>query len=172
MYLELSNSEFKQCFSATDIELKRIWYVNLHTLDCYTASPLFSFRYSGRGLFLDPPECFITKGNWHLSLPDCLKSVHVKLEATSKRIWFLDTLLLFRIIWSLLHSYHSPLTGFYSCTELLCPSRDSSSIAHIYSNYISEQVSSFAASNHSSQIGSLIIEPGKCTFYSNLLCFL
>ncbi|KAG6532160.1 hypothetical protein ZIOFF_005998 [Zingiber officinale] len=39
--------------------------------------------YSGRGLFLDPPECFITKGNWHLSLPDCLKSVHVKLEATN-----------------------------------------------------------------------------------------
>ncbi|XP_042440552.1 bifunctional dethiobiotin synthetase/7,8-diamino-pelargonic acid aminotransferase, mitochondrial-like [Zingiber officinale] len=87
--------------------------------------------YSGRGLFLDPPECFITKGNWHLSLPDCLKSVHVKLEATR----------------------------FYSCSELLCPSRDSSSIAHIYSNYISEQLSSFSASNHSSQIGSLIIEP-------------
>lgn len=87
--------------------------------------------YSGRGFFLDPPECFITKGNWHLSLPDCLKSVHVKPE----------------------------VTRFYSHTELLCPSRDSSSIARIYSNYISEQLSSFAASNHSTQIGSLIIEP-------------
>lgn len=32
MHLKFTNSEFQQYFSARDIELKRIWYVNLHTL--------------------------------------------------------------------------------------------------------------------------------------------
>ncbi|XP_064945630.1 bifunctional dethiobiotin synthetase/7,8-diamino-pelargonic acid aminotransferase, mitochondrial isoform X2 [Musa acuminata AAA Group] len=38
--------------------------------------------YSGRGLFLDPPECFISNEIWSLSLPDCLRTNHLKPEDT------------------------------------------------------------------------------------------
>ncbi|CAL9125870.1 unnamed protein product [Musa textilis] len=87
--------------------------------------------YSGRGLFLDPPECFISNEIWSLSLPDCLRSNHLKPEDTR----------------------------FSSCAELFCPSRDTSAVAENYANYISKQLSDFAASSHSIQVGALIIEP-------------
>lgn len=51
-------------------------------------------RYSGRGLFLDPPECFISNEIWSLSLPDCLWTNHLKPEDTSKSI-MLHLVLLF-----------------------------------------------------------------------------
>ncbi|RWW09417.1 hypothetical protein BHE74_00024191 [Ensete ventricosum] len=91
--------------------------------------------YSGRGLFLDPPECFISNEIWNLSLPDCLQSNHLKPEDTR----------------------------FSSCAELFCPSRDTSAVAENYANYISKQLSDFAASSHSILVGALIIEPGKCS---------
>ncbi|URD78165.1 Aminotransferase class-III [Musa troglodytarum] len=79
--------------------------------------------YTRRGLFLDPPECFISNEIWSLSLPDCLRSNHLKPEDTR----------------------------FSSCAELFCPSRDTSAVAENYANYISKQLSDFAASSHSIQ---------------------
>ncbi|THU55519.1 hypothetical protein C4D60_Mb11t07430 [Musa balbisiana] len=79
--------------------------------------------YSGRGLFLDPPECFISNEIWSLSLPDCLWTNHLKPEDTR----------------------------FSSCAELFCPSRDTSAVAENYANYISKQLSDFAASSCSIQ---------------------
>ncbi|WOL05523.1 bifunctional dethiobiotin synthetase/7,8-diamino-pelargonic acid aminotransferase, mitochondrial [Canna indica] len=86
--------------------------------------------YSGRGLFLDAPECFISNGLWNLSVPDCLQS---NLKPEDMR--------------------------FSSCAELFCPSRDSSPIANNYATYISEKLCDLAGSSHSILVGALIIEP-------------
>ncbi|PKA50617.1 Bifunctional dethiobiotin synthetase/7,8-diamino-pelargonic acid aminotransferase, mitochondrial [Apostasia shenzhenica] len=87
--------------------------------------------YSGKGLFLNPPTVFIFNGIWTLSVPDCLKPDVLEQDD----MWF--------------NSYN----------DLLSKSRDSSTIAKCYFSYISNQLLQFSASNHTTFIGALIIEP-------------
>lgn len=42
--------------------------------------PRKSCRYSGRGLFLDPPTVFLCDGIWKLQLPENIHAENVKME--------------------------------------------------------------------------------------------
>ncbi|KAM7477033.1 hypothetical protein LguiB_024276 [Lonicera macranthoides] len=109
----------------------------LGAMEAQAPSPYTGFLqqpwYTGRGSFLDPPSVYMCNGRWKLSLPQGVQSEKLKEE---------DMCFGFR-------------------DEIFNKTRDSSSLAGIYSSYISEELLQHSGSQKFTYIGALIIEPGK-----------
>lgn len=132
-------------------------------------------RYTGRGLFLDPPTVYMCNGVWKLSLPEALHLEIPKLENKGKPyIFFKSTIILnchLDLILCLFENFSTFLyfTAFSSRDEIFHKIRDKSDLARNYSSYISEQLLQYSGSGGFYHIGALIMEPGKISLL--LFCF-
>lgn len=132
-------------------------------------------RYTGRGLFLDPPTVYMCNGVWKLSLPKGLHLEIPKLENKGKPFFFLSLPLFLIAIWISFCVYLKNFppflyfTAFSSRDEIFHKIRDKSDLARNYSSYISEQLSQYSGSGGFYHIGALIMEPGKISLL--LFCF-
>ncbi|XP_071729663.1 bifunctional dethiobiotin synthetase/7,8-diamino-pelargonic acid aminotransferase, mitochondrial [Rutidosis leptorrhynchoides] len=108
----------------------------LGAMEAQAPSPYTGFLqqpwYTGRGLFLDPPLVSMCNGVWKITVPRNIHAKDVILE---------DTL------------------TFSSHEQVFNKSRDDSSLASIYSTYISDELLLSSGSTKSSHVGALIIEP-------------
>ncbi|CAH2069617.1 unnamed protein product [Thlaspi arvense] len=86
--------------------------------------------YTGRGLFLDPPTVFLSNGAWRLSLPESFPQTASEECGT-----------------------------FTTRDEIFDKGRDASSLAAIYSAYVSEQLQECSGVMQSAHVAALIIEP-------------
>ncbi|GAB2266047.1 Bifunctional dethiobiotin synthetase/7,8-diamino-pelargonic acid aminotransferase, mitochondrial [Dionaea muscipula] len=96
-------------------------------------------RYTGRGLFIEPPTAYMQNKEWNIHLPEGLYGKEYKPEDLTFK-----------------------LRG-----ELFCKSRDGSNLSRSYASYVSEISSHYRRSEGSSHIGALIIEPGKACPFSD-----
>lgn len=107
----------------------------LGAMDAQAPSPYTGFLqqpwYTGRGFFLDPPLVSMHDGVWKITVPENINSENLILEDTS----------------------------FKSREEIFNKSRDDSSLASIYSSYISQELQLNSGSRKFSHAGALIIEP-------------
>ncbi|KAI3496177.1 hypothetical protein L1887_38531 [Cichorium endivia] len=107
----------------------------LGAMDAQAPSPYTGFLqqpwYTGRGFFLDPPLVSMRDGVWKITIPGNINSENLILEDTS----------------------------FKSREEIFNKSRDDSSLASIYSSYISQELHLNSGSRKFSHAGALIIEP-------------
>ncbi|XP_048624775.1 bifunctional dethiobiotin synthetase/7,8-diamino-pelargonic acid aminotransferase, mitochondrial-like [Brassica napus] len=106
----------------------------LGAMEAQAPSPYTGFLqqpwYTGRGLFLDPPTVFISNGAWNLSLPESFPQTASEESGT-----------------------------FTTRDEIFDKSRDTSTLATIYSASVSEQLQEYSESSQSAHVGALIIEP-------------
>lgn len=128
-------------------------------------------RYTGRGLFLDPPTVFLCNNNWILSLPEWLHAKSANFQDASK--WtFLWTLYAPTSAWLFYCTFLSrfllfiafdwKFTAFDSRDKIFEKTRrDKSDLASFYSSYISQIFSQDQECNEFNPIGALIMEPGK-----------
>ncbi|KAL1217497.1 Bifunctional dethiobiotin synthetase/7,8-diamino-pelargonic acid aminotransferase [Cardamine amara subsp. amara] len=86
--------------------------------------------YTGRGLFLDPPTVFLSNGTWNISIPESFSEISSEEYGT-----------------------------FTTRDEIFDKSRDTSTLATIYSAYVSEQLQEYSGVMQSAHVGALIIEP-------------
>ncbi|CAI9261209.1 unnamed protein product [Lactuca saligna] len=107
----------------------------LGAMEAQAPSPYTGFLqqpwYTGRGFFLDPPLVCMCDGVWKISIPGNMKADDVILEDTS----------------------------FKSRNEVFNKSRDDSSLAEVYSSYISQELKLNSRSKKLAHAGALIIEP-------------
>lgn len=107
----------------------------LGAMDAQAPSPYTGFHqqpwYTGRGIFLDPPMVSMCDGVWKITVPGKMHAEDVILEDMS----------------------------FNSRDEVFNKSRDDSSLASIYSSYISLELLQSSGSRKFSHAGALIIEP-------------
>nr|XP_043630610.1 bifunctional dethiobiotin synthetase/7,8-diamino-pelargonic acid aminotransferase, mitochondrial [Erigeron canadensis] len=107
----------------------------LGAMDAQAPSPYTGFLqqpwYTGRGLFLDPPLVSMCDGVWKIAIPRNIYAEDVILEDTS----------------------------FNSRDQVFNKSRHGSTLASIYSTYISQELQSSSGSTKFSYAGALIIEP-------------
>ncbi|KAK9076821.1 hypothetical protein SSX86_005155 [Deinandra increscens subsp. villosa] len=107
----------------------------LGAMDAQAPSPYTGFLqqpwYTGRGFFLDPPFVSMCDGVWKIAFPKKLHHEDIILEDTS----------------------------FNSRDQVFSKSRDDSSLASIYSTYISQELLPSSGSRKISHAGALIIEP-------------
>ncbi|KAI3709119.1 hypothetical protein L2E82_38878 [Cichorium intybus] len=107
----------------------------LGAMDAQAPSPYTGFFqqpwYTGRGFFLDPSLVSMHDGVWKITVPENINSENLILEDTS----------------------------FKSREEIFNKSRDDSSLASIYSSYISQELQLNSGSRKFSHAGALIIEP-------------
>lgn len=87
--------------------------------------------YSGRGVFLDPPTVSIYCGIWKVCLPENMQILNIGQECVS----------------------------FSSRDEIFKINRDGSSLAGLYSSFISQELPVLLDTNGLSHIGALIVEP-------------
>ncbi|XP_073278124.1 bifunctional dethiobiotin synthetase/7,8-diamino-pelargonic acid aminotransferase, mitochondrial isoform X1 [Primulina huaijiensis] len=87
--------------------------------------------YSGRGVFLDPPTVSIYCGIWKVCLPEKMQILNIGQECVS----------------------------FSSHDEIFKINRDGSSLAGLYSSFISQELPVLLDSNGLSHIGALVVEP-------------
>jgi dethiobiotin synthetase/adenosylmethionine--8-amino-7-oxononanoate aminotransferase len=105
----------------------------LGAMEAQAPSPYTGFLqqpwYTGRGLFLDPPTVFLSNGSWNISLPESFSEI-------------------------------APEYGtFTSRDEIFDKSRDASTLARIYSAYLSKHLQEHSGVRQSAHVGALIIEP-------------
>ncbi|KAL4564280.1 hypothetical protein LXL04_028340 [Taraxacum kok-saghyz] len=107
----------------------------LGAMDAQAPSPYTGFLqqpwYTGRGFFLDPPLVSMCDGIWKVTIPGEMAAENVILKDTS----------------------------FKSRDEVFNKSRDDSSLASLYSSYISQELQINSGSENSYYAGALIIEP-------------
>lgn len=136
IYISYGNDISNQIYEFKVLALSGSYHGDtLGAMEAQAPSTYTSFSqqpwYSGRGLFLDPPTVFICNEVWSLSIPYSLYSGQMCREDLR----------------------------FSSCDELFCQSRNSSTLASIYSAYIAEHLLPFSGPSCATRIGALIIEP-------------
>ncbi|KAG7538494.1 Aminotransferase class-III [Arabidopsis suecica] len=106
----------------------------LGAMEAQAPSPYTGFLqqpwYTGRGLFLDPPTVFLSNGAWNIALPESFSEIAPEGYGT-----------------------------FTSRDEIFDKSRDASTLARIYSAYVSEHLQEYSGVRQSAYVGALIIEP-------------
>ncbi|XP_022755405.1 bifunctional dethiobiotin synthetase/7,8-diamino-pelargonic acid aminotransferase, mitochondrial [Durio zibethinus] len=136
-FLELlKNNSAERCIELMVLALKGSYHGDtLGAMEAQAPSSYTGFLqqpwYTGRGLFLDPPTVFMNNGKWTLSLPEVFYSEMLKLEDIT----------------------------FRSRDEIFLKNRDKSTLAGLYSSYLSQHLSQYSGLSGIKQIGALIIEP-------------